>query len=121
MKRIVIIMGLLISLFASFANAEKSTTRADVIRYGNDSVGKGVHRTPPRLPVIDLILDTDTKTIEVTCMDDAEATVILYDSEGNVLDYSEVLNTTFAITPSISSYIVRIESKSWYAIEKLSY
>lgn len=115
MKKLLLILGVIISIATTSANAEKTTSRADVHRYSHESSRHGINRMPARLPEIYIAHDSDTGSIEIVCSEDYEATVWLYNENG-VVDYSEALNTTFQIPAACNStYKIKIESANWYA------
>lgn len=116
MKRLFLSLGIMLSLSIQSIYADKTTNPADVHRWGHESIGNDIHRTPARLPNIYITYDSDVNTIEISCMENHNATVSLYDATGNLIDYSDSLNTVFLLPPSANgTYHIRIESDDWYA------
>lgn len=106
MKKLIIFIGL---LFATIP-----TTFAEVRRVSMDfrskkitDKDKGVNRAPMRIPV-EVVYDTDTYEVKVIGDETIEAEVFLYDSVGNLEDYSATLNTYFYLYTS-DTYTVHIE------------
>lgn len=98
------------------ANAEKNTSKADVHQYGHSSQDKGVHRTPVRLPIIEIISDSDIRSIEFCCLDDYDVEIWIFDTKGNIIDSSTNLNSILFLPDNGSNeFYIRIDSYNWYA------
>ena len=108
------IIGITISLFTVSANADQ--TRAEVHRWNNESIMNGRERTPALLPVIDIVYNPSIKCIEIVSSIDCDATVFIYDINGNLFDSANSLDVILSVAGVNSSiFFVRIESNYWYA------
>lgn len=67
------------------------------------------------LPCINMIYDSDARTIKISCMQNYDATVWFYDALGNVIGSSDSLNTIFYIPQTETEVYIRAESEKWYA------
>lgn len=120
MKKILLIIGIVFSLFAMPANAEKTKQQVNVER-ANHSNSTNVNRVPVALPSIGLVFDTDDRSINITCSCDCDAEVTVYDASGNIVAMSDIKDTIFVPSYSNGPYYVMIEAEYWYgtAIIKL--
>lgn len=108
------IIGITISLFTMSANAGQ--TRAEVHRWNHESIMNSRERTPARLPIIDIVYNPAIKSIEIVSSMDCDATVFIYDINGNLIDSADSLYAVLSVAASNSSiFLVRIESNNWYA------
>lgn len=101
-------------------NAGKTANKMDVHPAHGVAASKLQSRVPIFLPVIELIYDSDQKSIEINCSADCEATISVYDSLGNIIVFSESIDTILYL-PEIdnSTLYIEIESNYWYATTTL--
>lgn len=115
MKKL-LLLGIILSLSTKSVCAGTATSQMDVHRKGHPSISETVHRMPAMLPCINMIYDSDARTIEISCMQNYDATVWFYDAFGNVVGFSDSLNTIFNIPQTETEvYNIRVESEEWYA------
>lgn len=109
-KKIILCFALLSAIVAPLTAARKHA-QAKFRRTSSSGIGS-VHHRPINMP-IDVYTDSDTHTIEVCCDDPTiEGEVYLYDSTGNVENYSPVINTVFPVsTPG--EYSISIQGDIW--------
>ncbi len=87
-------------------HAEKSTT---------------VRRSHQHL-VIDVIYDNEARQVLVSGDEDIAAQVFLCDMNGNILDYSAIINATFDVSEKTKdTLIIRIEAEDWMAGGEVSF
>lgn len=72
-----------------------------------------LHRTPMHLP-IDVIFDTETMTVEVSCTSDLEGEVFIYNASEELEDYSPCLNSILSVSNS-DYHTILIEGDGWSA------
>ena len=114
MKKFLLIIGITISLFTMSASAGQ--TRAEVYKWNHESIMNGRERTPARLPTIDIVYDSSSKSIEIISSIDCDATVFIYDMHGNLIESADSLDEIlYLLGTNTSIFIVRIESSNWYA------
>lgn len=114
MKKFLLIIGIMISLFTTSSFAGQ--TRAEIYTWGHDSIRNGRERSSARLPIIDIVYDSNSKSMEIISSMDCEATVFIYDTNGNLIDLADSLDATLSVAGTNSlKFIVRIESDLWYA------
>lgn len=77
-----------------------------------------IHRAP-MYPSIDVLYETETRTLEISGDETLEAEIYLYDIKGNIEDYSPELKACFHIGESGTHSIV-IDSEDWTAEGTLS-
>lgn len=118
MNRILLIIGILFSLFAFQANAEKTKQQVNVER-PRPTTGTNVHRAPLALPSVVLVFDTDDRSINITCSCDCDAEVTVYDASGNIVAMSDIKDTIYVPSSNNGSYYVIIESTYWYGTAKI--
>ena len=107
MKKLMLIIGITISLFTMSAYAGQ--TRAEVYKWNHE-------RTPVRLPTIDIIYDSASQSIEIISSMDCDATVVIYDMNGNLIESSTSLDDILYVSGVDNSvFYIRIESDNWYA------
>ena len=112
MKKTIISTLLLLALSITASAEERKVSMEFHLENKQSSTGR-VHRAPTRIP-IDVICDTDTRTIEIVGDDAIEAEAYLYTSTGDIADYSASVNTVFSVAnPDI--YVILIQGDSWYA------
>lgn len=122
MNRLIIIFGIFISLFSMTARAEETVSKAEVHRNEQKSNNTGIQRIPAHLPVIYIISDSETRSIKISCDEDHDVVVWLYDAQGNVVDSSDILNTIL-YAPDTGNHVfhISIESYNWYATASISF
>lgn len=113
MKKFLLIVGMMFSLFAMHANAEQ-TKRQVYVERSNNTIGTKVHRAPMVLPSVELVFDTDDKSIDIICSCDCDAEVTIYDADGNIVAISDIKETIFVPSLSYGSYYVVIEAAYWH-------
>ena len=114
MKKLMLIIGITISLFTMSAYAGQ--TRAEVYRWNHESIMNGLERSPARLPTIDIVYDSSSKSIEIISSIDCDATVFIYDMHGNLVESADSLDEILYLSGTTHSvYYIRIESDNWYA------
>lgn len=60
--------------------------------------------------------DSNSKSIEIISSTDCDATVFIYDINGNLIDMADSLDAKLSVAGTDSlKFIVRIESDLWYA------
>lgn len=72
-----------------------------------------LHRTPMNLP-IEVMFDNETMTVEVSCTNDLEGEVYLYNASEEMEDYSPCLNSILFVTNS-DFHTILIEGDGWSA------
>ena len=114
MKKFLLIIGIMISLFTTSSFAGQ--TRTEIYTWGHDSIRNGRERSSACLPIIDIVYDSNSKSIEIISSMDCEATVFIYDTNGNLIDLADSLDVILSVAGTNSlKFIVRIESDLWYA------
>lgn len=104
------------SLFTMSAYADKTTRKADVIRWGRDSVMHGIERAPSQLPSIVVIYDSETHIIEFLSSMECNASVFIYDANGNLIASANSLDAILCVSDNnLSAFHILIESDNWYA------
>lgn len=63
MKKVFFIIGIMLSLSVMYANAEQ--TRAEVYRWNHELIMNGRERTPARLPIIEIVHDSDSQSVRI--------------------------------------------------------
>ena len=112
MKKLFLLIGVLISITIQ-ASAAKEKVFIDFYKNGRSTQNTTVRRSPMQLP-IEILYDSETLQIEISCDDDLEAQVYLCDENGNILDYSTCLNTVLNVPDNYSGVlIIRIEGEDW--------
>lgn len=120
MKNVIIIMGVMLSLFSLSVSASEKVTRADVHRLNQGSVGEQIERSPILLPDIYIIVDSNARTLKIDSSAKCDATIYVYDNFGDIIELSDSLDSILII-PEVGSsiYDVRIVSDYWYATAKI--
>lgn len=114
MKKYLLLIGALISIALQVSAAKEDVY---MTTYQKSHVDKNVtvRRSPMQLP-IEVVFDSETRQIEISCNDDLDAQVYLCDENGNILDYSTCLNTVLNVPDNYSGVlIIRIEGEDWIA------
>ena len=78
----------------------------------NDKPNPTIHRTPMRI-CVEAWYDATSSTLSIIYDGEAEGEVCLY-RDGELIDSSSVINTTFLI-PESGFYSVEINTKTWTA------
>lgn len=116
MKKLMLIIGIMISLISVSAYADRTTKKIEVCTTHDESASKLGTRSPMRLPIIEVIYDSSINLIEIVSDIDCDATVYIYDVTGNIIATSDSLDTLLYVPDSISSgFYLKIESELWYA------
>lgn len=113
MKKLLLIIGIVFSLFAFQANAEKTKQEVNVDRTNHPN-STNVNRVPAALPSVGLVFDTDDRSINITCSCDCDAEVTVYDATGNIVAMSDITDTIFVPSSNHGPYYVVIEAEYWY-------
>lgn len=122
MNKLIIIFGIFISLFSMTARAEETVFQAEAHRNEQSPNNTGIQRIPAHLPVIYIISNSETRSIEISCDEDHDVVVWLYDAQGNVVDSSDILNTIlYAPDTGNQVFHISIESYNWYATASISF
>lgn len=106
MKKVFLLTCLLLTM-AQVTSAEERKLIMKFQRKTSTSENKEPNRAPMRIPV-EVVYDTETYEVKVIGDETIEAEVFLYDSVGNLEDYSATLNTYFYLYTS-DTYTVHIE------------
>ena len=113
MKKLILLFGVLIFIGSLQAHAGKSRVAMKIYQTGNVNGSTTVRRSPMRIPIY-LFYDDELRQIEISGIEDMKAEVFLYDSTGNLENYSSSLNTVFTVLTS-GTYIIEIQGDGWYA------
>ncbi len=102
--------------FMSFAQEAKSSSSSCAVglKFQNNN---GTNPKPQRAPMhidIQVYYNAEYNTIEISSDDDVDGEVFLYHN-GNVVGYSEELNTTILIPATPGLYKILIHGESWIA------
>jgi hypothetical protein len=119
MKKIMLILGMMLSLFAVQANAEQTKHEVYVMQT-NHSIGTKLHRSPMMLPTVELVYDTENNTIDIACSYNCDAEVTVSDASGNIIAVSDINDTIFLPSSNLSFYSVTIEAEYWYGFAEIS-
>ncbi len=115
MKRTILLFGLLLSIFVSIAGSKAPKTPVRLDKYEKRDLGNTkVERAPMRLPEIEAYYDAEAQTLEVVADENIDATVTL-EWNGQLIDYSPVVNASFDLPTSDGLYTLYIEAENWSA------
>lgn len=114
MKKLLLLLGLIV-VFAIQSFASEKEVFLSLKTTSKSQTNIPVHRSPIRFPQINVIFNPDENIIVIESSESIDVDVFLYDADGNVVDYSNTLNTTFQLL-SNGEYTLYIEADSWYAI-----
>lgn len=118
MKNLMLIIGVIISLFTMSASAGQ--TRVEVHRWNHESFKGSIERAPIHLPTIDIIYESSTHSIEFISSMDCDATIFVYDIHGNIIAMSDSLDDIIYVPSTIGSVLyIRIESDNWYGTAEI--
>lgn len=117
MKKILSLILLMTAIiFPSFAEDSKDTSTCKPIQLEShpiaSSSGSGVHRVPMYIN-IEAWYDSEGQVINISYDGDADGEVLLY-LNGNIVDISSEINTTFRIQ-SPGLYQIEIITENWTA------
>lgn len=121
MKKLFLILGLMFGM-VSLISAEQKNVALNYKKINNNSPDGKVHRAPERMPIINVMYDSDTRQISVESNMALDAEVFIYDNLCNIIDYSfTTLNTVFNIDPTISGNLtISITINTWTAIGEIT-
>ena len=117
MKKTLLLAALIAPMFATaFAEGTPSKTPVLLDQHRTDpSKPKiSVDRAPMRLPEIEAYYDAEAQTLEVVADENIDATVTL-EWNGQVINYSPVVNASFDLPTPDGLYTLYIEAKNWSA------
>lgn len=114
MKRLMLIIGILISLFPITIEAEQVRPHV-YVRRSNPSIGMKPHRSPACLPEVVIVYDTDNHSLNISCSGEYDAIVKVYDENRELIVMSNIDDIIYM--PSVESGIldIEIESDKWSA------
>lgn len=119
MKKFFLLLGMLLSLtinaHATDSESSESMVFLEFQKKSQSQSNSRVNRTPIRFPQINVTFNPDENIIVIESSESIDVDVFLYDADGNVVDYSNTLNTTLQLL-SNGEYTLYIEADSWYAI-----
>lgn len=118
MKKTIILTWLML-IMAFAAMAAENGVFMEFHRMSKPGKHTQVNRAPMRLPIIEVTYDTDAKTVQVIGDESIDAEVFIYNSVGDLVDYSAYLNTTLSVATS-GIYTICIQGNGWYAEGKIS-
>lgn len=95
------------------ASAAQENVLMSYLKKDNSNQNSERNRMPIRLP-IEVVYDSEERTVCVTSDCDINAEVYLYDYRGCMIAHSTGFGVTMAI-PTTGYYTVYIDSESWYA------
>lgn len=108
-----IIFTLLMLMMGFTASATEDGVFMDFHRMSNPSKHTEVNRAPMHLP-IEVTYNSETQIITIIGDESIDAEAYLYNSAGEVEDYSMSLNTTLSISTS-GIHTIYIQGDGWYA------
>lgn len=111
MKKIIVLIGILMSMCPSISAKEHGVFME--INMRNREAYTKVNRAPKHIS-LNVVFDDETGLIRVTGDESVVAEVFLYNSSGEIEDYSSSLNSNLTITNS-GSYRILIVSEDWGA------
>lgn len=115
MRKIILLISAIIS-FTLSTWAEKTTdVYMECHKNSNKELDPKLNRSLVQIPNIDVVYDSDTKTIRIASPESQAANVYIYNSNGIVVSYTNSLNTTIQL-PSAGPYTIYIEGSGWYGI-----
>ena len=115
MRKVILLFSAIIS-FALSAIAEETTgIFMEYHKTGNEESHAKVNRSLVQIPTLEVVYDSEMKTIRITSPESQAANIYIYDSNGAVVGYANSLNTTIQL-PSAGSYTIYIEGSGWYGV-----
>ena len=115
MKKVILLFGAIMSFTLSAIAKETTGVFMEYHQRGNEESNPKVNRSLVEIPTLEVVYDSETKTIRITSSELQTANVYVYDSNGAVVGYANSLNTTIQL-PSAGSYTIYIEGAGWYGI-----
>lgn len=82
---------------------------------GDEESETMINRSLVQIPTLEVVYNSETKTIRITSPESQDANVYIYNSNGTIVGYANSLNTTIQL-PSVGSYTIYIEGVGWYGI-----
>lgn len=115
MRKVILLFSAIIS-FALSAIAEETTgVFMDFYLRGDEESETMINRSLVQIPTLEVVYDSETKTIRITSPESQTANVYIYNSNGTVVGYANSLNTTIQLL-SAGSYTIYMEGSGWYGI-----
>lgn len=115
MRKIILLFSVIISFaFAAFAENQTEVLMG-IHEISNKDSNTNINRSIVQLPILNVVYDSDAKNIKITSSESVEAIVYIYDHNGNIVSYSNTLNTILQL-PSAGSYTIYVEGEGWYGI-----
>lgn len=102
------------SLSASDEQSEQEV-KMEISKKSQSQTGTQLGRTIFNIPDIDVKYYVGANIIEISCQEDFAAEVYIYDSNGNIVDYINTINTSIQL-PNEGQYTIYINSEHWYAL-----
>lgn len=114
MRKVILLFSAV--LFALSAVAEDTTeVFMDIYIRGDGGSITKVNRSLVQVPSMEVVYDTEAKTIRITSLEPIEADVYIYDANGAVVGHADTLNTVIQL-PLSDSYTIYIVGDGWYGI-----
>ena len=115
MRKAILLFSAIIS-FALTTWAEDTTgVFMEIYKIGDEESSTEVNRSLVQIPTLEVVYDSDTKTIRITSPESQDANVYIYNSNSEIVGYANSLNTTIQL-PSSGSYTIYIEGEGWYGV-----
>lgn len=111
MKKLLVLIGIFMSMYPTIS-AEEHGVFMEINMRNMDSYTK-VNRAPKRIS-LDVVYDTDTQCVSVNGDEGMVVEIFLYNSLGEVEDYSSSMNTTLSIS-SPGIHRIHIVGEDWDA------
>lgn len=119
MKKYLLLFGAIISICIQ-AFAERKAIYMDIYKSGHDDKRTTVRRSPMQ-PPFHVFYDDNTHQVEVSGDKEFVAQILLYDENGNTLDYSPYINATLNVPSDYSGLIIiSIENENWSATGEIA-
>ena len=110
---------LLLSVIVSFAlSAIAKETTGVFMEYhqrGNEESHPKMNRSLVQIPSLEVVYDSERKTVRITSPKSQTANVYIYDNNGAVVGFTNSLNASIQL-PSVGSYTIYIEGEDWYGV-----
>jgi hypothetical protein len=117
MKKILSLILVMIMIFALHAKAgvikTSNSSQSIMLEIAQYNETSSRHRAPMRID-IDAWYNNESNSIDISYDGEASGEVSLY-LNGNILDYSTEINTTFALPYTTGIYRIEIISETWSA------
>ena len=82
---------------------------------GDEESETMINRSLVQIPTLEVVQNSETKTIRITSPESQDANVYIYNSNGTIVGYANSLNTTIQL-PSVGSYTIYLEGEGWYGV-----